>query len=322
MKRLHWLSCFLLVSTTNLTACMSLSDIPGASYFGLEKNNADMLEESGSKVIRFEEFDDIDDAVETAEVKELEKLLANYRNEWEELKPAINRVLLMEEDLGFMIEHLGTLNTMPDYRRTFAVSETSTPSLAPELNSTSTENNNFQTPDSSIDKKFSGNRPIAQAVKPIMSAGSINASKFGQADADRAESATIAEIDKKFSSLPNNAARNERQLFSAAANPDKSMGNEKCEQYDSVSENSFAIHLASYSKQSSVNDGWKNLSQKLEDVRCNKFPIVEKVVVNDKTFYSLRMGPFNDIDEAKQACSTVRQSAGYCGVVKFGGERL
>lgn len=84
----------------------------------------------------------------------------------------------------------------------------------------------------------------------------------------------------------------------------------------------FAIHLASYSKMSSLNEGVATLRKSNENLFCRKLPVYKTLTVNNKQFYSLRLGPYNSKDEANKECEEYSRTNGYCSVTAFEGDQI
>lgn len=84
----------------------------------------------------------------------------------------------------------------------------------------------------------------------------------------------------------------------------------------------FAIHLVSYSTEQQANKGWADLNSKVADITCNRRARLQEVIVRDKTFYSVRVGPYDSDKSAREICSLISQRGQYCGVSEYTGNAI
>lgn len=124
-------------------------------------------------------------------------------------------------------------------------------------------------------------------------------------------------IDAKFASLGANpqaqpASIQGRSSFSSNTNKNS------CKTLSG----SFALHLVSYSSAAKANNGWKDLNNKIADITCDRNARLQKVYVNNKTFYSVRVGPYDSDKDARAVCSLIAKRGHYCGVSEYVGNAI
>lgn len=83
----------------------------------------------------------------------------------------------------------------------------------------------------------------------------------------------------------------------------------------------YGIHVASYDTIDSLPRGWSESVQRFPDF-CQKGAVIQKVVVKSKEFYSMRVGPYVSRSEAKSICYALKKQKQYCRVTDFTGETL
>jgi hypothetical protein len=84
----------------------------------------------------------------------------------------------------------------------------------------------------------------------------------------------------------------------------------------------FGIHLATYQKKDSVEEGWSDYRKEYRGVLDGLEPRIASIDLHDGrgTLYRLKAGPFASEADAQSACKKVRAyPAGYCRVTDFAG---
>jgi hypothetical protein len=145
--------------------------------------------------------------------------------------------------------------------------------------------------------------------------GGVNTDKF-RAQADT----TPEKMGQKFS-LGTNPSRIVGELQNNQPNnstkPQEQSTN--CRQLGVPIGSGYALHLASYSKQSNAKAGWSGLVEKFNKSLCGLTPVLKDVSVNGKQFFSLRAGGFQLKDEADSACAEIAETKQYCKSTRFDG---
>jgi hypothetical protein len=92
-----------------------------------------------------------------------------------------------------------------------------------------------------------------------------------------------------------------------------------CRQLNASIGSGYALHLASYSKQSSAKVGWLDLVENSNASLCHLTPALKEVYVNGKQFFSLRAGGFESKAKADDACAEIAKTKQYCKSTRFDG---
>ncbi|SBS31296.1 Sporulation related domain protein [Marinomonas spartinae] len=86
--------------------------------------------------------------------------------------------------------------------------------------------------------------------------------------------------------------------------------------------NQYGVQLAAYTSRQEAVNGWKRLSKNNSDVFVNLTPHINQAVVNGRTMYQLKVGPFLDRAYSVGFCNMLKQKGKDCIVKKFDGEPL
>lgn len=81
----------------------------------------------------------------------------------------------------------------------------------------------------------------------------------------------------------------------------------------------FAAHLAFFLKEESAKGGWQVIKRRYPEILDGLTPVVKKIVRNEQTIYSLRVGPFELETEAHQICSIMNRHKYMCEQTTFSG---
>ncbi len=87
------------------------------------------------------------------------------------------------------------------------------------------------------------------------------------------------------------------------------------------SSDQFGVHVYSVQEKDLLMQGWVSITNDIPAF-CERGAVVKQVNVAEKTFHSLRIGPYVDKAQAKLACELVRQQKKYCRVTDFSGDVL
>jgi len=134
---------------------------------------------------------------------------------------------------------------------------------------------------------------------------------------------TPALMEKKFSLVSNPSlivGKVENNQATNAKKPQQQSFN--CRQLSASIGSGYALHLASYSKQSSAKAGWLGLVENFNTSLCGLTPVLKEVYVNGKPFFSLRAGGFQSKAEADSACAEIAETKQYCKSTRFDGTPL
>ena len=86
-------------------------------------------------------------------------------------------------------------------------------------------------------------------------------------------------------------------------------------------ETQFGVHIASFKLSNKLPEGWNKIVKRYPEL-CKKGGVVRNVSINGTTFYSLRVGPYENKQAAKAFCSTLKANSQYCRITHFNGEAL
>jgi hypothetical protein len=84
----------------------------------------------------------------------------------------------------------------------------------------------------------------------------------------------------------------------------------------------YAAHLAFYLRKDSAQVGWRVLKKSYPEILNGLTPVVKKIVRNQQTIYSLRVGPFVNEDGAKEMCSIFNHYKYKCEPMDFSGNKF
>ena len=90
---------------------------------------------------------------------------------------------------------------------------------------------------------------------------------------------------------------------------------------DAIRQN-HAAHLAFFLKEDSAQVGWSILKKRYPEILNNLTPVVKKVVRNQQTIYSLRVGPFDKEVGAKVICYIFSHYKYKCKPTDFSGNTI
>ena len=267
--------------------------------------------------------------IEQADGQSKKKLLDEAVEEWEAMKPALMRVVALEQDMQFLLQSMSEVNSVgpvygPDNNYYAAAQMQDDLSSAPEIKYETSETKlDFVDGDSLRASKFSSTGNLASnpvstkssSVVAVLPAPKLSALKPLATDLDN-------HMDTKFS---NQTAANEPAIKQSTqlATSNLKKSNNGCGNYSSnIIGQGSAVHLVSYKSKQLLLPGSQKLSKTFAEVLCGKMPLVKQVEVNGSTFYSMRFGPFQNKQSALQACSNIKKTGQYCGVTQFDGEKV
>jgi hypothetical protein len=305
---------FLFVST-------GCSLLPDALTFGDNK-----LTDENSKSMRSESRQ----KVGTEKAVQLTRELESAVKEWETLKPSINRLVNLENDLEYLLVQLSDTNSTPmlalsestisadldtaaptielakavpllDLKPTqTAPRGASTALVSPNANRTQFRSperatNTLQTQNVAMHKFSSDSGPniIQNVTTRTVQPGQTG--KFSSSDD------SINSSDNKFSSITGGCHR------------------ETSDTLISKKGSEIAIHLASFKSEALAEKSLTEFEQKHREISCNKNPIIKKVLVKNVTYHSVRLGPYDNRNDAEAACRSVLTFQSYCALTDYDG---
>lgn len=102
------------------------------------------------------------------------------------------------------------------------------------------------------------------------------------------------------------------EILTAETNQDMRSGNDQ-------PAGGFAIHLASYELESSIEPGWQEIADALPEDMRNKQVRIASATIAGKVFYRLLLGSYDTRAEANDACVALSSLLNYCDVMTFRG---
>lgn len=250
--------------------------------------------------------------IQQQEIKDtIEKHVAEFKT----IKPAIERLIAMENDFKVMVSQIAQINNLGG--ATDSVSQLS--AYDPELTPVSLDPHN-NTPDLEVlyvSDTAAEPEPIF-AIEPISPPQVLIAEQVTSPSANsEAEPVVIFQAAEPASATVSEPQRRIAQvrLFPATSYT-------TCAPLGVTSDaRKYGIHVASYNTLDSLPRGWHESVQRFPDF-CQKGAVIQKVVVKSKAFYSMRVGPYVSRSEAKSICYALKKQKQYCRVTDFTGETL
>ena len=239
--------------------------------------------------------------------------LKSVKRELAELKPSINRLLALEYEFTELVDTMHQVNLEP---RLFA--DTSNQEIAFLSNKQPVPENDFLPPSTALNadtntKKFSSSTAESMQDKfNQISVGSapplLNAKTQATVPIENSPASELGMNDDKFS-------------VKARLLPDNVTNIKTCNQI--AQGKGYAMHIASFRNKESAKTLLKSLINKVNQTdTCQKDAFIANVYIEDKVFFSARIGSFSSKLKATQACTDVKEYAAYCGVTKNVGELL
>jgi hypothetical protein len=243
---------------------------------------------------------------EVAELKSVKRELA-------ELKPSINRLLALEYEFTELVDTMHQVNLEPNL---FA--DTTNQESAFLSNKQPVPENDFLPPSTFVNtgkntEKFSSSTADnLQGKFNQVSVGSapplLNVKTQATTPIENSPASKLGMNDDKFS-------------VRARLLPDNVTNIKVCSQI--AQGKGYAMHIASFRNKESAKTLLKSLINKVNQAdTCQKEAFIANVYIEEKVFFSARIGSFSSKLEATEACTDVKEYAAYCGVTKNVGELL
>ena len=219
---------------------------------------------------------------------ELQAALQTQQQEWEDMKPQLQRILALESDLKLLVE---TLDSVPE----------SSASLTAEM-----------TPGAE-DEQQSGQATImpSAAIADIDKESKDESSSFPVSDSTERPENPFSQtppsnaVTAEFQASSRNAAKSERQSEAKGA---KSMT-----PY-------YGVQLAAYRSEKQAIQGWQSITQNYAEEFADTAPLINRHQVNGKTYYQLIVGPFLKKAYSTDFCNMLKQMQQDCLVTQYKGD--
>jgi hypothetical protein len=267
--------------------------------------------------------------------EENEKNIDQFIEEWETVRPALMRVVALEEDMQYLLQSMSEINeTAP----AFAANEQSfqAVSLEPQYETATVQNyddaTEFKQDKFSQNTIQSSNTANAEPASNIKTLAAPRLTSLDDSIEEKFASQNTTLIDNKFSTQINTIDQTydtEPKALHSDTSQETFVMN-KNEPFDAncaifagnkIGEGN-AVHLISYKSKQLLSEGSRKIAKQFSDELCGKMPVFKEVLVNGERFYSMRFGPFVDKDEALTVCSSIKKSGQYCGVTDFDGTQI
>ncbi|MFC4699873.1 SPOR domain-containing protein [Glaciecola siphonariae] len=339
------------IGVSLLSACVSL---PEMLSFSSDDNNTNPPSNAFEPAAQGE----MQSAIEQADLQETKRIVNGVLEEWQLLKPEINRVIKLESELAYLVDSFNKSSEIDRFvdSDTELLESSSAAELAGVVQSKEgygaldapgellkifgepvSTNEAGETADN-ISVPYSQSQPSSELVlgsaqaitkmpsKSIPSQG-VNDDKFSSLS-DSRSTGVSAGVNIKQVNNSTSLASTDKFRDSSVANGNVAPRNIAKRNKNSVCQNSllksgsFAIHLSSLSNRANVRGAVNDLSTTFSDILCNKQVKTALVKVNGVDYSSIRFGPYLSEEEATQACSSVRTQGRYCKVTSFTGESI
>ncbi len=255
----------------------------------------------------------IADNIENFEYERENAELTVIKKELAELKPSINRLLVLESDFAELLETLQQVDLEPTFYTRANAQEVSfldsNRLLANDtiLNTNAVASVGGRSDQLSLSTTSNSNDKFSQvsvgSAAPVLRERIQTLEGFTNSPAIQ-----MADVNDKFSNAAANSLQTPGSLHRCNL-VEKGQG--------------YAMHIASFSKKDSADILLRGLIKKLnENDTCQREAFIAKVVVKGQTFFSARIGSFLSRLDVTVACSEVKKYTSYCGVTKNIGELL
>lgn len=134
----------------------------------------------------------------------------------------------------------------------------------------------------------------------------------------------IKQVDDKLSALTNHSSQHANNIHAGISNGDSAsmpLLPDEANNVDSIRQN-YAAHLAFFLKEDSARGGWLVLKRRYPEILEGLTPVVKKVIRNQQTIYSLRVGPFDGEVGANEICSIFNHYKYKCEPSEFNGNTI
>lgn len=282
--------------------CMTIPFLGGCSAVG-DYYDSFASKKPSSVTLKTEQIEDF---------AEIRNEIKRYHSEYESMRPALVRLVNLENDLAYVLDQMNEVKVEPIY-----TSASELPVSLNELDTDATDKNAAFEALKALSNDNNVQKPIVGSASPVLqnAANRVDSKFSGEAEKRNVEqlnSEAIESIDKKFKGLNNDIY----------VHSDTNSNPLPCDAFDINQGGKYAIHIASYVDINKVRVGWDRFKADAKQLVCNKQALVAQVKVKEKVFHSLRFGPFRTKQEATSKCGLVKNIQSYCGVTVYEGDVL
>ena len=224
--------------------------------------------------------------------EQLQAELLKQREEWQAIKPQLDRVLALEADLKLLVD---SIELPPDETQVLAPASDS--ALAPESNEQVIAESPRIVPSAQLAQSAPVTPPESSASPQ---SGSQQTKLVSGASAAKTEPSTT---DKPFQDTPP-ANAVVAQFYQAP-------GDEQ---------NLYAVQLAAYASMNLAKAGWRKITEDNAEVFVGVAPRIKAVMVNNKKYYQLKVGPFLSNAYSNDFCNRLKQMQMDCLLSRYDGE--
>ena len=256
--------------------------------------------------------------------------------DWQESKPAINRLAALESDLSFIIEQIESINSgssierfdeFQERQKRVSMGPNETQFLYPNIKDDTNENtwgNENQAISSPLPTQDDLDQLAAlddEIQKPVDKFYASDGRKLLKPKLRQTVNTSYANTNP---SIEVRAAKDISKFRTVAT--EQTVGalqsTQNCNATNNVIGSGYAIHIASFKSKNMAVTTLKQFYANNAQLVCGKTPLLNNVLVNNQSFYSLRLGPYAAKPDAIQACDKVKQQQSYCAVTSFAGEKI
>ena len=260
--------------------------------------------------------------------QEIKDKLQQHIDEYQSVKPSIERLVALESDLRILIAQIATFQQSPQSIPQVTSSDTATAEATDTVNPTIPDIKELDLAQTTIESE--DDSAVVVQLQPdktetvIASALPIPKVTPSQEAIQGSElhmNVPKTTVDQSQSQLLREDSGGAQQLtlntqFGAAGVYDqcKPLG-------EQPNANQFGVHISSFTRQDLVVKGWNKAVQQYPQL-CQKSGVIQRIQIKNTLFYSLRVGPYSEKKSAKAFCQQIRTNKQYCRVTDFTGERL
>lgn len=220
---------------------------------------------------------------------ELQAALQTQQQEWEDMKPQLQRILALESDLKLLVE---TLDSVPES------SASLTAEMTPEAEDEQQSGQATIMPSAAIADINVESSTETVETPPVSTSSERLENPFSQTPPSNA-------VTAEFQASSRNAAKSERQSEAKGA---KSMT-----PY-------YGVQLAAYRSEKQAIQGWQSITQNYAEEFADTAPLINRHQVNGKTYYQLIVGPFLKKAYSTDFCNMLKQMQQDCLVTQYKGD--
>ncbi|MGJ8631947.1 MAG: SPOR domain-containing protein [Glaciecola sp.] len=251
--------------------------------------------------------------VQQIQQQEIKDKIDQHVAEFKTIKPAIDRLIAMENDFKVMVSQIAKINTPSEHSGLMPVTtayasqtDTQTAPVPLDPHSNKPELELLYVSDTAVEPD-----PIF-ALAPVSPQTAIIVEPVVTL---QAAEQPLKDTDPILDNAKSKVHVAQVRLFPATRY-------ETCAPLGVQSDaRKYGIHVASFNTLDSLPRGWHDSVQRFPDF-CEKGAVIQKVVVKNKQFYSMRVGPYVSRSEAKSICYALKKQKQYCRVTDFTGETL